>query len=214
MDLAARNAAARPAARRRPTAPARAARRRCGPGPDAARTRAAAAGWPSIWACLSAAAARRRPRRRAPPAGLPVSKLEHVAQTARHAGASVGERLDHRVAARGDLAAHVGRRGLGERRLRRALDRVAALGEQALELVEEHVAARLADVQQRDRAAPASARAASGRPAALALGGGIEDLDRSLAPRLDAPGHAAPSLSRPPPTRRRPSRTGPASPPA
>ena len=31
-------------------------------------------------------------------------ELQHVAQTARHAGASVGERLDHRVAALGDLA--------------------------------------------------------------------------------------------------------------
>ena len=46
-------------------------------------------------------------------------EADHVAQTARHAGASIGERLDDRVAALGDVAAQVGRRGLGERRLGR-----------------------------------------------------------------------------------------------
>ena len=56
------------------------------------------AGWPSLRACSSAAWT--KASEATSTAGLPApSNSTHVAQTARHAGASVGERLDHRVAA-------------------------------------------------------------------------------------------------------------------
>ena len=45
-----------------------------------------------------------------------------VVHTARRARASIGERLDHHVAGRGDLMAQVERRRLGERRLAKAFD--------------------------------------------------------------------------------------------
>src|SRR4051794_10000748 len=99
----------------------------------------------------------RRGHQHAGPSAL--LEADHVAQTARHAGASVGERLDHGVAALGDLAPHVRGRRLGERGLLRALDLVAAVAQQRLELVEEDVPARLADVDERDPAR----RAVAGR---------------------------------------------------
>src|SRR5947207_14552949 len=80
--------------------------------------------------------------------------------------------FDHRVAALGDLLAYVGGGGLGEGRLHRARHRVAALRQQALELVEEDVAAWLADVQQGDRLSVEIGRA-SCRERAYTSGGWI-----------------------------------------
>ena len=66
----------------------------------------------------------------------------------------------------GDLVAQVDRRGLREGRLGRAQrPRAPRARSSALELVEEHVAARLADVEQPDRRRQPRRRGASGRPA-------------------------------------------------
>src|SRR6478609_1839260 len=101
-------------------------------------------------------------------------ELDDVAQTARHAGASIGEGFDHRVAALRDVAAQVLRGRLGERRLGLAQDVMATLAQQALELVEEDVAARLADVDERDRLRLAArGQRALGR--GVALGGRVEN---------------------------------------
>ena len=68
-------------------------------------------------------------------------------------------------------------RGLGERRLGRALHLVAALAQQALDLVQEHVAARLADVEQGDPGAGAGGQRVGQRAAGglVALGRRVED---------------------------------------
>src|SRR5436305_2056088 len=73
-----------------------------------------------------------------------------VVHTARRARASIGERLDHHVAFRSDLVTQVDRGRLRERRLREAPDLKPTPGELLLEPVEEHVAARLRDVEQAD----------------------------------------------------------------
>ena len=113
---------------------------------------------------------RRHPRRRRPhrPRGAqrragdpellrarhaPAFQFHDVVHTARRARPSVGERLDHRVAALGDLLAEIDRRGAGEGRLAKPLDPGAALGQAPGQAVEEDVAARLRDVEQADRLA-------------------------------------------------------------
>ena len=163
-------------------------------------------GWPSISRLVVGRLARTRSRRRAPPAcpalsNSSTSRRPHDTQEPQSASASMTASQRSAIS-----RAHVGRRGLGEGRLGRALDGVAALAQQALELVEEDVAARLADVEQRDpRAVPARARRSGrlGRARARAVGSRISV--SATAPRSSSP---APSLSRPPPSRRRPSRTG------
>ena len=77
------------------------------------------------------------------------------------------------------------------------MDGVAALGQQDLELVEEDVAAGLADVQQGDRLAVCLGRrqAPRERPAfGVALGGRVEEGDRARF--AGAPGLPAPLLAR------------------
>ena len=67
--------------------------------------------------------------------------------TPRRTAASIGERLDHHMTLGGDLVAQVDRSRLGERRLRVPLDVGADTGQSLLESVEEHVAARLREVE-------------------------------------------------------------------
>ena len=68
--------------------------------------------------------------------------------TARRATASIRECLDDDVARRGDLVPQVDRRRFGEGRLAVVLDGGAVLTETLLDPIEEHVAARLGDVEQ------------------------------------------------------------------
>src|SRR5438067_2166543 len=77
-------------------------------------------------------------------------EIDDVVHTARRARPSIGERFDDGVAARGDLVAQVGGRRLGEGRLAEAEGGDAASAQEFLETVEEHVAARLRDVEQAD----------------------------------------------------------------
>src|SRR5262249_30877256 len=70
--------------------------------------------------------------------------------TARRAAPSIGERFDDRVTLLGDPPPQVGRRRLGERGLGVAPDGCAAGGKPRCELLEEHLAARLGDVEQGD----------------------------------------------------------------
>src|SRR5262249_32519042 len=80
-------------------------------------------------------------------------QVDDVVHTARRARASIGECLDHQVALRADLVAEIDGRRLRERRLREPSDGDTPVGELRLEPVEEHVAARLGDVEEPDRAA-------------------------------------------------------------
>ena len=172
--------------RRRP-APPRAARRRCGPGPGGRRTRAGSR------AARGSRPGRERRRSNASEAtstagvssasNSSTSRRPHDTQEPQSASASITASQRSAISRRRSA-----RRGLGEGRLARALDLVAALAQQPLELVEEHVAARLADVQQRElraaaRGQRAGERAARGR---VALGRGIEDRPARSSPRLHA----------------------------
>ena len=78
----------------------------------------------------------------------PAFEINDVVHTARRTTASIGECLDDQRALGGDLLAQVDRRRFGERWLLEAQHLRAGLGEELLKLIEEHVAARLADVQQ------------------------------------------------------------------
>src|SRR3984893_14207458 len=78
-------------------------------------------------------------------------KVRHVMRTARYARPSVGEAFDDQINFAGDLLLERQRRRAGVGRLLVALDRDAAFLEPLVEAVEEHVAARLGDVEQADR---------------------------------------------------------------
>src|SRR5581483_1481120 len=82
-----------------------------------------------------------------------VFQLRRVVQTARRAGASIGQRFDHGVAPRGDESVkHFGGRGFGECRLGLAhyFRNTRALLQQPRQAVEKEIAAGLADVEQAD----------------------------------------------------------------
>jgi hypothetical protein len=111
--------------------------------------------------CRAGELARRHHHRGDTP-GLVVCQVVH---TARRAGPSIRQRLDHDPAALCDLVAQTARRGLREGRLAQPEDLFArrAQAQEHLELIEENVAARLCDIHEADGApqtAPARRKAA------------------------------------------------------
>ena len=178
------------AARARPPrrAPSRAAPRRCGPAPGGGRTRGATPGWPSVSACSRAACS--KALEATSTAGLPAdsnsstSRRPHDTQEPQSASASIT--ASQRC---GDLAAHVGGRGLGEGRLGRPLDRVAALAQQRARARRgRRRRAACGCRAARSRAPRRGRRGASGRPPGSRSRGRVEDSSSATAPRSSVTG--------------------------
>src|SRR6202045_1650318 len=91
-------------------------------------------------------------------------EVRHVMRTARYARPSVAEAFDHQIDFAGDLLLQRQRGRAGVGRLLVALDRDAAFPEPLVETVEEHIAARLGDVEQADRQPVEPLRARQARP--------------------------------------------------
>jgi hypothetical protein len=77
-------------------------------------------------------------------------EISDVVHTARRATASIGECLDHYIAVQGNFLAEIYGRGLGERGLGVASHLPPPRCQTLRDLVEEHVAARLGDIEESD----------------------------------------------------------------
>ena len=125
-----------------------ASRRRCGPGWDGRRSTCAGS-TPSA-ARLGVGGVDELGGGDEHAGHAPALEIGDVVHTARRARASVGEGFDHHVARRGDLVAQVDGAGLVNVGLRKRSTVRPRSPQQLLEPVEEHVAARLGDVEQAD----------------------------------------------------------------
>ena len=165
-----------------------------------------ASGWPSSARLVARRRRRTRSRRRAPRAcpassNSSTSRRPHDTQEPQSASASITASQRAAIS-----RAHVGGRGLGERRLLRALD-VDGRARAAAARARRGRRRRAACGCRRSAIAPRRAvarRRAGARPASRSRGR-VEDLE--LTPRRPRASSPAPSRSRRPPSRRRPSRT-------
>jgi hypothetical protein len=82
-------------------------------------------------------------------------KPDCVVQTARRTGTSVGQSLDQVIDLSGNIAPHIVRARLGERRLGKPLDGYTGgdCPQLALKFIQQDISAGLADIQKPDRAA-------------------------------------------------------------